>query len=474
MNEMVKRVTKRIFDKCSNIKNFVMLEGLIKRFLQLNPDADPEAIDWAGVWDDTLTYDELIQTFKTQYPMYRWDRGDSGDSEEKYDMDRVRGIVEDISTKIDVEEFDRLIKELQKLRDEILEDVRRLTETAPPKPEPVEAAPKPETPPPAEVKPSLTLFAKFPFLSAAHPLLRAYNLQTVPEEVKVRAVERIMEALERGERGVIPRLEKPWVELLSFPYARALVNFINDDWLRRRWALAEAARVERLLHAENDETLQMIISELNVTVTKNADGWTMHFTQFLHLTRRLGTEPRFKLVNRLLDKGMVSLTRPELIRLVRERLYEDFSEEKMTPSNWSPEEAGVIREALNRRASKIIAPAPSGDWAPCMVALRNRVADAGHFELFALAAYMAQRGYKTDEIVEVFKVRTDFDQRVALYQVEHIAGLRGSRVKYKPPSCQSMKTHGLCIDNGRYCPHGIKNPLQYRPTGSAGPRQGSG
>jgi hypothetical protein len=25
-----------------------------------------------------------------------------------------------------------------------------------------------------------------------------------------------------------------------------------------------------------------------------------------------------------------------------------------------------------------------------------------------------------------------------------------------------MKTHGLCIDNGRQCPFNIKNPLQYR------------
>jgi len=128
----------------------------------------------------------------------------------------------------------------------------------------------------------------------------------------------------------------------------------------------------------------------------------------------------------------------------------------------------------NRRASKIIAPAPSREWAPCMVALRNRVADAGHFGLFSLAAYMANRGYDVNSIVDVLRVRSDFDERIARYQVEHIAGLRGSRVKYKPPSCQSMKTHGLCIDNGRQCPHNIKNPLQYRPTGSAGPKQGSG
>ncbi len=175
----------------------------------------------------------------------------------------------------------------------------------------------------------------------------------------------------------------------------------------------------------------------------------MHFTDYLKLAGRLNT-PRFKLVNRMMDKGMVSLTRPELIRLVRERLYNGFAEEKMTPSNWSPEEAGVIREALNGRASRIIPQSASGDWAPCMVAIRNRVADAGHFGLFALAAYMAQRGYNTNQIVDTLRVRSDFDQDVARYQVEHIAGLRGSRTRYKPPSCGSMKAHNLCIDKGFY------------------------
>ncbi len=475
-NEQVKRIAKRIYENSGGaVRNYVMLEGFVRRFLQLNPDADPEVIDWAGVWDDTLTYDELIQAFREQYPTYRWD--DRKPAEEAYNGDRVKSVVEELSTKLDIEDFDRLIQELQKLRDEILEDVRRTeAETPQPKPEAVEAeAPRPETPPPAveaeppTVKPTLTLMAKYPFLPAAFPLLRAYKLDKVPQEVRKRAVERVLEALERGERGVIPRLEKPWVELLSFPYARALVNYVGDEWLRRRWGLAEAARVERLLHSEGDEILTLIIKEVGITAVKTADGWSMHYSNYLKLTNRLSTDPRFKLVNRLMDKGMVSLTKPEVIRLVRERLYDNLSEEKKTSPSWSPEEAGVIREALNRRASRIMAPAPSGEWAPCMVALSNRVADAGHFGLFALAAYMANKNYDVNSIVDVLRVRSDFDERIARYQVEHIAGLRGSRVRYKPPSCQSMKTHGLCIDNGRYC-NGIKNPLQYRPTGSAGPR----
>jgi DNA primase large subunit len=280
--------------------------------------------------------------------------------------------------------------------------------------------------------------------------------------VRARAQERVLEAIERGERGVLPKLDNPWVELLSFPLSRALALYVEDDWLRRRWALAEAARVERLLHGESDEVLLYVINDLGLKTKKIEDGkWVMHFSQYLHLSRRLGTEPRWKLVNRLMDKGLVTLTQPEVIRLVREWLYDSFTQTKPLPTNWHPEEAKAVKEALQKRAAKTVAPAPSKEWAPCMVALRNRVADIGHFGLFALAAYMAQKGYEVKEIVDVLRVRSDFDEKIARYQVEHIAGQRGSRVKYRPPSCQSMKTHGLCIEDGKHCPNNIKNPTQY-------------
>jgi DNA primase large subunit len=465
-NEFIRTIARRVFEQSSNINNYVMLEGLIRRFVELNPDADPETIDWSAIWDDTLTYDELIQAYREQYPMYRWD--DRGRSEDAYNGDRVKDIASEIATKLDAEDFDRLIIELQKIRQEILEDVARIEGETPvvePEPQPVEQptapAEPPEKPTGVGIKPSLHLFAKYPFLKSAVPLLRAYHITKLPQEARTRAQERVLEAIERGERGVLPKLDNPWVELLSFPYARALVLYVDDEWLRRRWALAEAARVERLLHGQSDEVLLYVINDLGLQV-KTADGkWIMHFSQYLHLSKRLVTEPRWKLVNRLMDKGLVSLTRPEVIRLLRQWLYDSFVQAKPVPVNWYPEEAKAIKEALLRRAAKTVAPAPSKEWAPCMVALRNRVADASHFGLFALAAYMANKGYEVNEIVDVLRVRSDFDERIARYQVEHIAGQRGSRVKYRPPSCQSMKTHGLCIENGKHCPNNIKNPLQY-------------
>ncbi|MEM2374538.1 MAG: DNA primase regulatory subunit PriL, partial [Thermoproteota archaeon] len=65
-----------------------------------------------------------------------------------------------------------------------------------------------------------------------------------------------------------------------------------------------------------------------------------------------------------------------------------------------------------------------------------------------------------ESVISMYAQRSDFDERLARYQAEHIAGMKGSRTKYTTPSCTTMRTHGLCIEDGRLCP-GIKNPLQY-------------
>jgi hypothetical protein len=242
-NELIRRIARRVFEKSSNINNYIMLEGLIRRFIELNPDADPETIDWSAIWDDTLSYEELIQAFKEQYPMYRWD--DKRPSDETYSGDRVKDIASEIATRLDAEDFDKLIAELQRIKEEILEDVRRVEEEQTERQQIIVPAQPREKPTGVGIKPSLHLLAKYPFLSSAAPLLRAYHITHLPQEVRSRAVERVLEAIERGEKGVLPKLDNPWVELLSFPLSRALVLYVEDDWLRKRWALAEAARVER-------------------------------------------------------------------------------------------------------------------------------------------------------------------------------------------------------------------------------------
>jgi DNA primase large subunit len=313
------------------------------------------------------------------------------------------------------------------------------------------------------IKISLLLLAKYPFLSATHPLLRAYSLQNIPREVYSRALERILESIERGERGVLPRLELPWVELLSFNLARHFVMYVDDSWLTGRWALAEAARVEHLLNKESDEVLTYVINDLGLNIKKETGGgdWLMYTSQYLRLSRRLRPMPGWQLINRRINSGRVMLARGEVIKLIKEWLYDSFSKTRAISVIWDAEEIESIREALQSRFARIVVSSPSKEWPPCMVSLRNRVAETDNYGLFALIVYMANKGYSLDEIVNVLRLRSDFDEEVAKRQAEYVSAQASGQTKNESPSCFAMKMRGLCIDNGKWCPGDIKNPLQY-------------
>jgi DNA primase large subunit len=241
--------------------------------------------------------------------------------------------------------------------------------------------------------------------------------------------------------------------------------------------------MERSLHIEADETKKMVLKTvLNVEevdeVTSRKVGedyrYCVHFVEYLKLNRELsGAE--WRLVNRMLTGGFVYLTEAETIRLLRQKAYKMLSSTenvprvkiKSLPPKLAEAAEDIVKELVKLRSSYAyegITSAPSDDWPPCMMAIRARIAEASHKELFTIAAFLVNRGYSTEQILAMLAERPDFNEKIARYQVEHIAGLRGSRTRYKPPSCQTMRSLGLCVEDGRLCPKHIKNPLEYRKT----------
>jgi hypothetical protein len=378
-----------------------------------------------------------------------------------------------LAGQINLKGLDALAAELVKIRNKLLEAETRI-ELQTPVMEGVQGG-QPQTLPPTTppvqpqekqkegIKVSLHLLAKYPFLSAGRPLLKEYNPGNMPPEVYSRASKRILEAIERGERGVTPRLEPPWVELLSFHLARYFITYIDDSWLRMRWALAEAARIERLLINESDEVIIYVINDLGLNVKKETEEgeWSMYGNQYLRLSRRLRPMPDWLLINRRTSRGRVMLMHAEVIKLVKEWLYDIFAQTGAFRAEWGPEELKIIKDVLQGRFAKVVSSTPTKGWPPCMVALRNRVAEIDNYGLAALIFYMVGRGYSKSEIVNVLKLRSDFDEEVAVKQIEYAAIRAGGLTNDEPPSCFDMRMRDLCIDNGIWCLGHIKNPLQY-------------
>lgn len=103
--------------------------------------------------------------------------------------------------------------------------------------------------------------AKYPFTREAQEYIEKLNLDIEDlasseySSVLERGRERVMEAL---ESGYVSYREDAYVELLSFPLARLFVESLDDEYLRRRYAVAESKRADKLLeNEENDKSMQI-------------------------------------------------------------------------------------------------------------------------------------------------------------------------------------------------------------------------
>ena len=325
--------------------------------------------------------------------------------------------------------------------------------------------------------------ARYPFTSEAAEYIKARGLFLSDFEkpefqvVVERAEERIREALEKGvvsyKSGIVAD-----VEILSFPLALALVNSIRDSFLKHRYALAESERAKRILV---DEKPQVVLE-----VARDALGWEAEFvgSKFMYdyaldLESYLEVAPvfhheRWKLVNKPVKDGYVYLTSREFTRLIAEGIkgiieseVEASSRERLPPK--LEEVADRIRRLLSeKRPVSDVTEAVKGKvvveaFPPCIKSFYQALLKGEHLShvaRFAITSFLLNIGVEVEEVVKLFTRIPDANERITRYQVEHIAGLRGSKTKYTPPKCETLKTHGLCVEGGRFCGR-VKHPLTY-------------
>ncbi|MEM1977095.1 MAG: hypothetical protein QXX29_04275 [Nitrososphaerota archaeon] len=481
LKAFISRICEQVEEYHGRPANYVFVKNLIERFIKNNPDADP-VIDWVSYYDPRLEYSEILERLRSAYPQYRWEAEEERAEEfgeERYFSELLNYLTAQ-ARELPPELRLRLIRELSDELGLSVEEAKELEErvAAEVKPPPPK---KPEEKRPVVI--DIQLLAKYPILDEARDFVSAFTFNEIDDDVYWRACERVVEAVEKGM--VSAKLDDPLKELLSYPIAGAMIAYFNNDWLRRRYAYAEGRRMERLLVVEEPEVFEFVAMKVFDTF-RIADGveddgrfgeYLLNFREYLQIVTRSGLnrEPRWKLVNRVVKRGLVHLNAAEVARLVRAitQIAINNKLSQLDPRR-IPERVRSYAESIRMRIGEAISrvrkelEAVSREMPPCIQLIQKRIIageDVSHFENFAIATYLLNAGRSVDEVLELFKHRSDYDERIARYQVEHIAGLRGGRTRYKPPSCDKLRSLGLCVEAGKHCPPRIRSPLHYRPGG---------
>ena len=181
-------------------------------------------------------------------------------------------------------------------------------------------------------------------------------------------------------------------------------------------------------------------------------------------------DTNWKLVNHLLINGEVYLTKHEVSRLLEEEVRRYIEEKVATKIKYLP--PGIMARvtqlrqlAAERREQIKLEEMPQRvvmeAFPSCIKGVYDRVSagrPASHIGRFALTSFLLNIGMTEEDVFKFFRSVSDFNERMTRYQVEHIAGTRGSGTKYTPPNCATLRTHGICISPDPEC-RGAVNPL---------------
>jgi len=323
--------------------------------------------------------------------------------------------------------------------------------------------------------------AKYPFLPESQKYIESlgFTLEDLSSQPGLKVLERAYARIRAAiDRRVDRRLSEDLdIEILSFPTSIVLLRVLSDKILTRRFGVAEGKRVSSFLLEESEEKLAYIAIKgfsWRIRVFKGSIG-SRAFSFLIRMEDYIPLVPEYsglwKLINRPLMKGWVPVTKTELARLSEEAVKK-YLEDRCSAEppmevprviakivdkikeSWSAkmEELGLPRSVKVERAEDA--------YPPCIKALLEDLRNGKnlpHTARFALASFLLHIGKTPDEVIDLFRTVPDFREDIARYQIEHIAGLRGSRVKYLPFKCDNMRSLGLC----RWKCKGVKHPLQF-------------
>ena len=265
--------------------------------------------------------------------------------------------------------------------------------------------------------------------------------------------------------GTLPR------EVFSFLLSIVLLKLTGIPTLAKRFALNEAMRAESYLEKDlknisndsNELPIRIIEDLFSIKIRKQDDFFAIPISDYIKHSIYFH-EREWKLINRRVENGFVLLPPHQTVRLVRKELGNFITSKILTgkkPSMISGFEKFVnnLISYSKKFSSSIV---ESGEYPPCIkhaIEILEKGENLPHSGRFMLATFLLSKRQSVEQIAPLFKNAPDYNERVTLYQLNHLAGTSGNGTQYSCPSCEKLKTQNLCFvipecDN-------IINPLQF-------------
>jgi len=251
---------------------------------------------------------------------------------------------------------------------------------------------------------------------------------------------------------------------------------IGDPFFKKRYALSEAYHIYKHLLNEPTPFLITIAQELDLNTHHQPNSTiTIYFKDYLrHAPTRY---KEWKMVNRGVNQGYLTITHKDLARILLEALRARLNQE-LTDRPCNPQVTDTFRSDIQRLQTmlnmqkKKTEATPIGKLSieklpPCMKDILSAIQsgeNVPHMGRFALVAFCSSLKLNEHDILKLFSTAPDYEEDKTKYQVEHITGTSSSTT-YKCPGCDKMRTYGICPSEKMddLCKK-IRNPVSYYAT----------
>ncbi|TFH02635.1 MAG: DNA primase, partial [Nitrosopumilus sp.] len=293
--------------------------------------------------------------------------------------------------------------------------------------------------------------AKYPFLADAGQYLKnqGFSLEQFGTDPDLRdlikkAYERILVAADGkiyksdldgdhvSKEAALPR------EVFSFLLAIVLLKLSGMHTLIKRFALAEARRAEKYLEkdlanisdeSKNQLAIRVIDDLFSVQVEKSDDYFVISVSDYLKHSINFH-EREWKLINRHVKNGQVFLSPHETVRLIRKELGTYINSKIINAK--TPTMIPGFEDSVNKLvllSKKFVTyTATTGEYPPCIkhaIEILEKGENLPHSGRFMLASFLLSKGQTVQQVAPLFKNAPDYNERVTLYQLNHLSGTSG-------------------------------------------------
>jgi len=329
----------------------------------------------------------------------------------------------------------------------------------------------------------LSTLARYPFLLDTRqfikdngPSVHELLYDVMYERARTIGIERLENALKNrdvGERSLASDSDCI-MEILSYPIARMVAVCIDDSYFKKRYALGEASHAYKHLLNEPTSFLLSVAKELHINAQQPPDKPTITIFFKDYLRNAPTRYKEWKMVNRDVHAGYLTITQKDLARILLEALRGRINEELVArdcdTTVYDAFHADIQRFqnmlSLQKKKSETT---PVGKVSieklpPCMKDILSAIQsgeNVPHMGRFALVAFLSSLKLSTNDILKIFSTAPDYEEDKTKYQVEHITGASSS-TEYKCPGCEKMRTYGICpVDKMDTVCKKVQHPLTY-------------